>query len=811
MLLSALVLSLIACHGNDPDALYLQASQELEQGNSASALEVVDKALGGPVGKDPVTGYKFRVLKAYIVVANDPDQALQLLQSDPPQQFTATEIPALRKLTQGKAYFYKKDLGRADAYLKDARSIAAVHAPKVLARIAYLQGYMAQGTDPAKAEQFFHEALDSARQYKQKLTETGALINIGKILMDREQYDEAITELSLALELARSAPPDLWDEEVALGDIGLSYYELGDFERATYFLKNAIANASQTGRKAGQERWTTDLGDVYLSQKNYEQADKYYRMGYSFATDNNDWFWSALALHNLALVELSRNDVSKAEAYNEELVEVTKRVNDPYVHALYTVMTAELAMRHKQFGRAEELLRSVIANTKDSSQVRRAQSDLASVYVAQNKPDKATQAYEAAIHTVESARAAVKQEERRMSILDGWPFYDDYIRFLIDQGNYRKALQKAEHSRSRTLVEGLETTQSQAPVPELSIPRVQSFLRRQRKVIMAYWLAEADSYLWVVTPTQVQIYHLGPKREIEQKIHSYNQKILNHGGIDDSAEGQKLYELLVQPAVKLVPRGSQAIIIPHRSLYKLNFETLVAPGPKPHYWIDDVTLEVAGSMALLTSSQPQQPNSSQNLLLIGAPVQASSEFPALVHADEEIHKVAAHFAAGQEKVISHQTATPSAFETARPDQFSYIHFVTHGKASETTPLDSAIILSPEQENVFKLYARDIVGLKLNADVVTISACYGAGTKTYSGEGLVGLAWAFLRAGAHQVVAGLWEVDDRATPDLMDDFYTGLKYQGAAAALRAAKLKMAHSEGVYRLPYYWASLQLYAGS
>ena len=93
-----------------------------------------------------------------------------------------------------------------------------------------------------------------------------------------------------------------------------------------------------------------------------------------------------------------------------------------------------------------------------------------------------------------------------------------------------------------------------------------------------------------------------------------------------------------------------------------------------------------------------------------------------------------------------------------------------------------------------------------------SACYGAGTRTYSGEGLVGLAWAFLRAGAHRVVAGLWEVDELASVDLMDDFYSGLQAgQTASSALRSAKLKMLKSDGSYSRPYYWASLQLYVGS
>lgn len=809
----AFLFTLGACHRNDPDTLYARASQELDEGKPYIAEETVDKLLQSSAAQNPIWHYKFIVLKAEAVVTDHPDEALRLLQPEPPSQLAATEIPALRKLTQGKAYFFKGNSEDADVCVKEARAVASAGSPRVLSSIAYMQGYMLREHDPVRAEQYFREAYNSAREYKEKLTETGALINLSLILMKQEQYDEAITELSLALELSRAAPTDPRGEEVALGNLGWSYYQLGDFDHATSLLKAANANATQTGRKDGQQRWSIDLGDVYLSKKEYAQAEKYFRMGQIIAASNKDWHWNAFALHDLALLELSRNDVSKAEEYNQQLMEVAKRAADPYVDSVCTVTTAELAMRHNQFSNAGKLLLSVVANIKDSSLLQRAQTDLARVYVAEKKPAKADEEYQAAIHTVESARAVVKQEERRMSILDAWPFYDEYIRFLVDEGKDRKALQIAEHSRSRTLVEGLKTHENNEPeetVPELSIPAVQSFLRRQGKVILAYWLADEESYLWVVTPSNVEIRRLRPKREIEQEVQVYSAKLLRHAGLDDSTNGEKLYELLVRPSDKFIPKGSQVIIIPHRSLYKLNFESLVVPGPRPHYWIDDVTAETAGSMVLLASSRQKQSAVSLNLLLIGAPVQASNDFEVLDHAADEMQKVAAHFDSEHEKVISKEEATPSAFTSNQPDKYAYIHFVTHGIASETSPLDSAIILSPQAEHVFKLYARDIVGLKLSADVVTISACYGAGKKA-SGEGLVGLAWAFLRAGAHQVVAGLWEVDDRATPDLMDNFYTGLKTQNAASALRAAKLKMVHSEGAYHLPYYWGSLQLYTGS
>ncbi len=125
-----------------------------------------------------------------------------------------------------------------------------------------------------------------------------------------------------------------------------------------------------------------------------------------------------------------------------------------------------------------------------------------------------------------------------------------------------------------------------------------------------------------------------------------------------------------------------------------------------------------------------------------------------------------------------------------------------------------MILSKEGDS-YKLYARDIVRHRLNANLVTISACNGSGTRAYSGEGLVGLSWAFLRAGAHNVIAALWEVSDASTPELMDSLYKELSQgKDPAAALRDAKLSLLHSQdpkSVFRKPFYWAPFQLYTGS
>jgi CHAT domain-containing protein len=271
----------------------------------------------------------------------------------------------------------------------------------------------------------------------------------------------------------------------------------------------------------------------------------------------------------------------------------------------------------------------------------------------------------------------------------------------------------------------------------------------------------------------------------------------------------------VEPARKLIPPGSRVILLPDVSLYGLNFETLIVPGPQPHFWIEDVTLTTASSLSLLASAANRAPPKEKNLLLVGDAVPVP-EFGPLPQAPSEMQKIQQYFPNPRRAILQGSQATPSAYLGSEPGRFSYLHFVTHGTASRARPLESAVVLSKEPAgDTYKLYARDIVQHRLNANLVTISACNGSGTRAYSGEGLVGLSWAFLAAGAHNVIGALWEVSDASTPQLMDALYSELSQgKDPATALRDAKLSLLHSpdhDSVFKKPFYWAPFQLYAGS
>jgi CHAT domain-containing protein len=145
-------------------------------------------------------------------------------------------------------------------------------------------------------------------------------------------------------------------------------------------------------------------------------------------------------------------------------------------------------------------------------------------------------------------------------------------------------------------------------------------------------------------------------------------------------------------------------------------------------------------------------------------------------------------------------------------EYRYIHFATHGLIDSRYPALSALAFSrydrrgQQQEALLRL--PNIYDLKLNAELVVLSACDTALGREIRGEGLIGLTQGFLYAGARSLVVSLWQVPDRATSELMSQFYQFLLQDRSspAEALRLAQLKIA-SNPRWKDPYFWAAMVL----
>jgi CHAT domain-containing protein len=145
-------------------------------------------------------------------------------------------------------------------------------------------------------------------------------------------------------------------------------------------------------------------------------------------------------------------------------------------------------------------------------------------------------------------------------------------------------------------------------------------------------------------------------------------------------------------------------------------------------------------------------------------------------------------------------------------RYHVLHFATHGLLNSTHPELSGLVLSlvdeaGEPQNGF-LRLQDVYQMRIEADLVVLSACQTALGKEVQGEGVLGLTRGFIHAGARQVLASLWKVSDRATAELMKELYRAMLVDGErpAAALRQAQRKMLRTRP-FDAPYSWAAFVL----
>lgn len=746
---------------------------------------------------DPVLAWKFRLLEAQgLSRQHKAAESLALVANAP------NSLPDDLRAAANLATSYSLcDLHRTAeaAALLDKTEALTAHSARLQSRLQFTRAACIAPKDRNRAEAYLQNSATSAHG-SSDYWEASALLYHGYLLMQDGRYDQAINDFNQSLAVTDS--PYL--KQIALGNLGYSHEQLGDWQGARAYLEKAEQLASiMKDTRSSWALWLVDLGRDYFSQNQYSDAGKAWSKALSIARDLNDASLKVTCLNALAVLGLTAGDLAAAERYVRE----GKQLKAPEEQELYLVLTeAKVANANHNPRLAEDLMLGILAAHADRATRYNTETELGTLYSEQGRAAEAEKMFRQAIATAEQGFALVQSVQFRISFMDQEPFYDRYVSFLVAQHRPLDALRIAERGRSRALALALGLD----PGKDLNLVSVQHTLRTNKQLVLAYWVSPKESYLWVITPSQTKLLKLAPEMEISHAIDAYSDEVLNISSPGESRLGEKLYDMLVAPAEKYIPKGTKVIIVPHRRLYKLNFETLVSPHPKPHFWIEDVCIQNASFLAALEPHPHARAKYSKDLLLMGAPVQASKDFPGLAHAPEEIEKVAEHFPRSQETVIDGAAATPTAYQSSDPGDYRFFHFVTHGTASDANPLDSAIILSPSSEG-YKLYARDIIKTKIHPELVTISTCYGAGTRQYSGEGLVGLAWAFMRVGAHQVVAALWEVDDSASADLMDQFYGELtKGKSAAEALRDGKLAMLHSKGPRRRPYYWASLQLYTG-
>jgi CHAT domain-containing protein len=791
----------------------------MRHGDLTSAQNKADQELKYYSGRDAGWAMEFRLLEAEVLTFGGHSQDVLALLADPKISYPATGDAAIKRaMLSSNAHMHLGQPALAQQEISEAQRLSESSNSALEGEVLQTKGVIeGRRQQLPEAGDSLRASLEIARKQRDEFLEAVDLLNLGWLALQREHYGEALDWFSASSDIARSIQARFVLES-DLGNVGWALYKLGDFERALPNFEQAEEQARILGAAVNRIEWLNNAGLCLYRLGDLNGAEAYYRRALEAAEALNSNELIADAHTWIGFIYFDRGQLDAAKSEADKALAAAKSLNDKSTELDPLFLEALLDARSN--APTPAMLLSLDREAADAPSLRwQIENAIGDFYMARHDLPQAKLWYGKSIQVFETQRKAVRDEELRLPFFaNGDALYRDYADLLIESGKSDEALQFLDVGRARTLEEGLD--------PKMGLSRgrrdrdmsPQSIAGRLHAVILFYSLGPEKSYLWTVMPNRIQMFTLPTQTEIDARVQRYQKAILRSSDPmrEANEDGRALYDMLIAPAASLIPEGSRVFIIPDGSLNGLNFETLLAPGPGgPHYWIENVTVTSASSIRLLSGLSADAPEpDANNLLLIGNPVLPSAEYESLPNASAEISEIAAHFSPDRRTVFTQAKAVPAVYAASHPDHYSYIHFVAHGTASRLSPLDSAVVLSAEAQHPdsFKLYARDIVRQPLRARLVTISTCYGSGQRAYAGEGMVGLSWAFLRAGSHNVIGALWQVNDASTPQLMDRLYAELQ-NGARpdAALRTAKLSLNHSTSVYRKPLYWGAFQLYAGS
>ncbi len=802
---------------------YEHALSRFEQGYLALSQEEAESEFERYQNSDPAWASKFQLLEANSMLFRGMyEDASRVLSS---YRDSEASDGTVEKLTiEAVALTRQQQMSAANQRLVRAEDICRGATFQACDEVSVARGVLSTVEGQFdEARRCFLQSLDLARNDRDEWLQASSDLNLGYVAMQVGHFDEAVDSLRSAY-LAAGARGYENIAQGAAGNLGWAYFQLGDDERALEQFLTAEKAATRLGNVRNELKWLSTAGYVYRDSGDWPRAAESYLQALELARQIHSSEDVMVSLEDLAELSVASGKLDEASAYINQVMPLESGSGSRASPALVLTI-GELEAARSQFSEAAANFQLVQNNPSTLLTTKLdAVFELAELAEAQNNAAAAEREYKAALAMYETARGQLKSEESLLPFGENVAqIYDHYLHLLVQQGRSDDALVVAEESRGQTLEQRFDEPTASKLVRSAAL-NPQAIARKTGSTLLFYWLGEKQSYLWAITSAKTELFTLPSQREIAGQIQRYQKVLLDARDPLErgNPDGQALYLELVAPAAKLIRAGTPVIVLADGVLSQLNFETLLVSGEpaahsnggsstQTHYLIDDLTLTSAPSLAMLAAAEPAS-RGREKILLLGNPVPPDQDFPSLPMFGFEMMRIESHFPAGMVTAFAGPKATPAAYLASDPRTYSYIHFVSHAVASETNPLDSAIILSNAtgQEDSYKLYAREIIKHPIDARLVTISACYGSGTRAYAGEGLVGLSWAFLRAGAQRVIGALWEVSDDSTPRLMDTLYQGLiADQPPAVALRNAKLALLHSQTRFRVPYYWAPFQLYS--
>ena len=666
-------------------------------------------------------------------------------------------------------------------------------------------------------------------------------INLGNFKQAIKYYTQ---HLSIAKELG-----DRDSEESTYECLSTIYGKLGDLKQAIDCRKQHFRIAKGVRKTASEGKTCLSLGEYHNTMKNLEQATKNFRKGLNIAKEVGDRLVEVRAYCSLGNVYLELGDLEQAMEYFKQQLAIAKELRDKGREGSAYFNLGLVYYGMGNFEKAIEYHKLSLSMSKESGDrllEGNAYARLGLDYESLASFSEAIDCYQSSIEILDSARALLQSEDAwkiGFRDLNSHP-YTGLWRTLLKKGEVKEALCAAEKGRAQALIDVLKTQYGVDSQPSILVEPKETISQMLNDLpTQAVFVALDEAY------GTINFWVLGKSRDLhfEQtkiepglaslllettltKIDVRGRVICENRSMDELSEDSRskrrdleetqesstptavnslrgLYDVIIGPIADLL-HGDQLIIVPDGPFCLFPYSALS----------ESTRIRTVPSLTALKliTGAPEDFHFTTGALVVGDPCLKEVSITHTDQFGEPLWKQLGYAREEAKMVGKLLNTTPLIGIDATKDEVlkrlksvALVHIAAHG-CTRT----GEIVLTPKSDRTsqilekqdFILTMSDVQAVCLRARLVVLSCCH-SGRGEVKSEGVVGLARAFLCAGARSVLVSLWAIDDEATLMFMRNFYQHLADGTRASVALHQAMKSLRESQEFRAVKYWAPFVL----
>ena len=748
----------------------------------------------------------------------------------------------------GNAYLSRGDFQKAIEYHEKRLKIAMEIGDRAGEGAGYgnLGGAYRSRGDFRKAIAYHEKGLKIAMEIGDRAGEGASYGNLGNNYDSLGDFRKAIgyheKDLKMAMEMGDRA-----GEGGTYGNLGVAYQSLGDFREAIKYHEIHSKIAMEIGDRAGEAKAYSNLSIAYNSLDDLPKAFEYHEKYFNIAMEIGDRDLEGRAYEHRGIAYRLLGNLEKAIEYHEKHCNIAIEIGDQDGEGrAYGNLGSDYRLLgdfRKAIEYHEKRL-TIAAKIGNRAEEGGAHADIGTAYFSHGQFENAVVNFVSAVEVFNTMRSLLKSEDDlKMRFREQHEkTYTALWRSLLKIGKIDEALLAADRGRAQTLSDNLliqykivspssaatNITDSEATIigllSKFSTPII--FLGIEGPKINIWFLNRGRKVLFLQGKLQGNITSEDPIRALLQsameEIEAGGEVVCENRTLDKLTTGfpsgrdvfkeveksfqssenpfKPFYHAVMGPICSMLgPQDDDLVIVPDGALCFIPWATV----------IESIRIRTVPSLTSyhLILSVPEDYHKKTGALLVGNPYLEQLEKPLddLPYAQKEVEMIATIL---RSRPLTGRQATKAEVMKRIP-AVGLIHIAAHGNRHTgeiaLSPNPGWTSQFPEEED-YILKMSDVQAANLRASLVVLSCCHSGRGKILKGEGMVGIARAFLAAGARSVLVSLWAIDDEATMVFMKSFYQYLK-EGKTASAAVHESMKSLRESKFSAVRYWAPFQL----